>query len=150
MYNKKRNIIDDWYVCELIGKGGFGEVRLGIDIKTGDSYALKFIKYKNTHKKYLASEIEALKKINNNINIIQLIGYNLNVFESNDTMMLIFEFAEFGELYDILKECKYFDLNITRIYFKQILNALKSCHDIGIIHRFVVLVYFNKCEGRWC
>ena len=142
-YQSKERI-NDWYVCELLGKGGFGEVRHGIDIISGDSHALKFVKFKNKHKKFLASEIEALKKIKHK-NIIQLIGYNLNVFNSNNTMMLVFEYAEFGELFDILHACHHFDLNITKIYFKQILDALKACHDIGIIHRYVYVWRVRMC-----
>ena len=129
-----RKTIGDWYVGSLLGKGGFGQVLMGIDRITGEQVALKFIKTNKIPANFLASEIDAFQKINHD-NVIKLICFNLNVFGNNNIMLLCFEFAQYGELFDILDACDHFDQGVTLIYLKQIINALKACHDINIIHR---------------
>ena len=152
------NTVDRWKIGEQLGRGAFGRVVKGIDIehkhdgKESESLltevALKFISInkiadsqqenQNKHKKYhiielIMNEIDAIQKINHK-NIIKLLAYNLNI-DNSGTVLLVFEYAPYGELYQFLAINKYFNNSITKTYFEQILDALQVCHTMGIIHR---------------
>ena len=135
--------IGKWFVGEMLGRGAFGNVLKGTHVKNGSNVALKFIdvnklSQNNERKKsriisFIMNELETLDTINHK-NVIKLLAYNLNV-DDKGTMLLVFEFAEYGELYQFLAINKYFNNGIAKTYFEQILDALEACHDLGIIHR---------------
>ena len=119
---------------------------MGIDCITGDELALKFISFqkrlknKDNDKKAIAkciklivTEIDTIQKINHD-NVIKLLAYNLNV-DNNGQVLLVFEYAQCGELYEFLNVSKYFTQQIAKTYVEQILDALQVCHAMGIIHR---------------
>ena len=132
-----------WYVGEMLGHGTFGNVFEGTDIYNNKTVALKFISInklsQNSESKkkqitsFIMNELESVELIDH-CNVIKLLAYNLNVDNLN-TMLLVFECAIFGELYKFLSSNKYFNHEITKTYFKQILDALEACHILGIIHR---------------
>ena len=136
-------VVSRWRIGEILGRGTFGDVLKGLDINDGLSVALKFISVnklsknsksrKKTIVSFILNELETLELIDHD-NVIKLLAYNLNV-NNNGTMLLVFEYAQYGELYQFLSINKYFNLKITKTYFEQILNALESCHNIGILHR---------------
>ena len=126
-------------------------VRLRTNINTGQEVALKFIKKneimtngKNINKKpnelnkFIVSEIKSLQRMNHK-NIIKLLAYNLNAFDDLNglTVLLIFGFAPYGELFDLLKNTHCFDMKISQTYLEQIISAVKACHSMKpyIIHR---------------
>ena len=133
-----------WCVEEKLGSGAFGRVFRGIDLTSYDrrSDALKFIslnKMTGNRKKQrkiiemILNEIDIVETINDR-NVIKLLAYNLNV-DNKGTVLLVFEYAEYGELYQFLRISVYFNHDIAKTYFEQILNALETCHNMGIIHR---------------
>ena len=140
-------MIDRWKIIREIGKGGFGRVMLGIEEETEQYVALKFInknkiRYKKGSKieilnQFIVSEIKALEKIRHK-NVIQLYGYNLNAYKDDNNahiVMLVFEYAQYGELFKLLQISNYFDIKIAKTYFEQIISALKACHRVNIVHR---------------
>ena len=139
------NRVDRWTIHEELGRGAFGRVEKGIDkLQNGMEVALKFISVnkmvqRQNNKKRLKiielimNEIDTVHKIDHK-NVIKLLAYNLNVDDSG-TVLLVFEYAQCGELYRFLAINKYFNDDIAKTYFEQILNALEICHAMGIIHR---------------
>ena len=143
--NSSTNTVDRWTIHEVLGRGGFGRVMRGTDRKQNNKeVALKFIsinkmvKSGNVNKRLrlielIINEIDTIHKLNHE-NAIKLLAYNLNVDDSG-TVLLVFEYAQYGELYQFLAISKYFNSDIAKTYFEQILNALEVCHTMGIIHR---------------
>ena len=139
----ENNIVSRWKMGEILGRGTFGNVLKGTDIYNNEKVALKFISVndlsKNNIKKrkqitsFIINELDTLEMINHE-NVVKLVAYNLNV-DNQGTMLLVFELAIYGELYQFLSINKYFNHEIAKTYFEQILNALETCHSIGIIHR---------------
>ena len=135
---KKTKKINDWYVGKIIGKGAFGQVKMGIDNK-GRRVALKFIDIDAIDKKriqlitFIAGEISNIQKIDHE-NVIDLLAFNLNV---DNKIMLVFEYAIYGELYQVIKQGKNKRVNfeMAKHILTQILSALNECHSLGIIHR---------------
>ena len=151
-----------------LGKGGFGNVYLGVQASNTSEVALKFINKNNSNTNnddnkediddgidlndFIESEIRALEGLDHP-NVIKLLGYNLNAYNNDEKIvMLIFEYAPYGDMFNLLKNCNYFSIKIAVTYLSQILNALKFCHNMKpspIIHRDIkpanILIdkYFN-------
>lgn len=49
--------------------------------------------------------------------------------------VIVLEYAQRGELFDLLKELTYFPIELAQTYFKQILSALQYLHKRDIVHR---------------
>lgn len=94
------------------------------------------------------SEIEILKKLNNN-NIIKYFSHNLDI--TNGRIYCIkMEYCEYGDLYSILKnnDDKNFKLRNTlngfedsfiKKFLKDTISGLKYLHELNIIHRDIKL-----------
>ena len=136
-------VVERWHVGEVLGRGSFGDVLKGTDINDEREVALKYIstnKLSENSKSratrivsFIMNELETMELIDHQ-NVIKLFAYNLNV-DNNGTMLLVFEYAQNGELYQFLAINRYFNDDIAKTYFEQILDALETCHLMGIIHR---------------
>ena len=125
--------VGEWNICDKLGQGAFGVVKKAINSKSGKFGAVKFIEKSQKINNLIVDEMTTLEKIDHP-NIIKLISYNVNV-AYNSKVAFIFEFANNGELFKLLEKCVYFNINICKTYFEQILHALQHCHTLNIIHR---------------
>lgn len=86
----------------LIGKGAFGKVHLGIQVLTGKKVALKCIEKRRlkdqSSLKKIFQEVLILKKTIHK-NIIRL----LEVFENKQHIFFVMEYAEGGDLLQLVK-----------------------------------------------
>jgi len=123
---------------ELIGKGAFGKVTLGIHKLTGRYVAIKAIDKSYMQdafsKQKVMQEVYILKKIHHS-NIIRL----FEVFESAKHFLLVMEYAGGGDLLQFVKKHKKLDEHTTQHYFKQIVHGLAHCHCRSVLHRDIKL-----------
>ena len=129
--------IGKYYLAEIIGKGQFATVRLGIDSESNKVFAVKCQSKKLTqeneqYKKLLISEIKIMFTINHP-NIIHL--YEL--LESGNNYYLIIDYCNNGDLQTYLNNRKSTHLpEKDAIYFlKQIINGFKELRNHKIMHR---------------
>ena len=97
----------------------------------------KYITLKtNTQSQFLADAIKAVKSITHQ-NVIRLLDFDINASNSdnNDLHILVFEYVQFGQLFELLKKVNDSDMYIARWYFEQILSGLSACHAKNIVHR---------------
>jgi len=131
--NTPVKIEDNYKLGKELGRGAFSVVREGIRKANGKKYAIKCITKKLIDKKELAlleREIDIMKKLQHP-NIIQL----MEVIDSSDTLYLVLENAPGGELFDaIVNKGSYSEADAANIV-KQILEAIKYCHEQGVAHR---------------
>ena len=76
------------------------------------------------------TEINILKNLShpNVINIYEL-------FQDQKYYHIITEFCCGGELFDRIKEARFFSEKMAANYMKQILSAVVYCHERNIVHR---------------
>ena len=149
-YNSNPDKIGQWQIGRLLGKGGFAKVYKCYDTKNNNiAMAIKIIANDKETKIncWLAeNEIECLKQVSHK-NVIKLLCFKLNVMDNQAVFVL--EYAPHGELTQLLQKLGAFSEFIARTYFRQIINGLKACHDIGIVHRDVkpqnILLDSNYC-----
>ena len=142
-------IHNQWILHEIIGKGAFGIVHRATNILTQKEVAIKFSYSVKQHSQYIyhaqtaKNELHILKKLTklSHPNVIRLQYQNYRYTYTTqkgyqfDTVLLVMEYAPHGQLFDILRYSGPFDQSIARIYFQQIISALKFFHNNGIVHR---------------
>jgi len=129
-------------IGETLGKGTFGYVKLGTHRASGQKFAMKFLK-RNTPKfdeAVVQKEIDCMKKVRHE-NVVWLVGSRLSVkypkpdgsFEP--TVLMVMEFCDAGDLYDVIYYAGALDERLGRTYFRQIVAGLQAIHNAGITHR---------------
>ena len=130
--------LDFYKFVEMIGKGAFGKVMLGIHKLTGRYVAIKAIDktyMQDTYSKQkVMQEVYILQKIRHS-NIIRL----YEVFESSKHMLLVMEYAGGGDLLQFVKSKSKLDEKVAKSYFKQIVFGLAHCHCRSVLHRDIKL-----------
>ena len=123
-----------WKKVKELGRGAFGVVIWGIDTRTGQSIAIKQIRLKSKHDEAkvqeVAREVRTLKKLSHP-NIVELYevdhdGYKLNI---------IMEYVPSNSIDWVIKKIGKLDEHYMARVTAQVLEALRYCHGLGIIHR---------------
>ena len=120
---------------QVIGKGKFGVVNLGIHKKTGKQVAIKIINKKSiktTEDKELVKIEIGILKLCHHPNIVRLLDH----LENMDYIYIVMEYIEGGTLGQYFKK-KHFNFSerqATNI-MSQIASGVKYLHKYGIVHR---------------
>lgn len=135
-YCFKQEMIGNFRVDKVLGKGSYGVVKMGTSTLTGEKVAIKTMNpsrlVSDNDRKSLQNEIEIMKKLNHE-NIVRV----FEVIEQNNQVSLIMEYSENGELFDhIIKNHKLKELEACKIFIETI-EALEHIHAMGIVHRDV-------------
>lgn len=161
-YDKIYNIsnfskIYEGFIPIELGRGSFGCVYLVKHNITQKKYALKVMNkrkilqaYEDCHLIY--NEIDIHSKLNHP-NIIRL----YNIWETDDEINILLEYAENGTLFSLIQKEKGFSEHKAYKYFIQIVNAVYFLHQNNIIHRDIkpenILVGENDllklCDFGW-
>ena len=140
-----RSQVDQYQIIRKLGAGTFAKVKLALDTCTGVLVALKVMKGDEASipQRYLAqrkSEIEALSRLNHP-SIVRILNVNLNaVYMSKSgrqfpVAYIAMELMVNGELFDVISYTGRMEAPIARVYFRQLLDAVGTCHENGITHR---------------
>ncbi|XP_060048900.1 serine/threonine-protein kinase Chk2 isoform X1 [Erinaceus europaeus] len=133
-----KELRDVYIVSKTLGSGACGEVKLAFERKTCKKVAVKII----SKRQFAAgsereadpalnveTEIEILKKLNHPC-IIKIKDF----FDAED-YYIVLELMEGGELFDRVVGNKRLKEATCKLYFYQMLLAVKYLHENGIIHR---------------
>ncbi|KAI0391233.1 hypothetical protein F5Y17DRAFT_441442 [Xylariaceae sp. FL0594] len=137
----KRQTTFRWFKGELIGKGTYGRVYLGMNATTGEFLAVKEVEVnqkaaggdKNKMKELLAAldqEIDTMQNLDHE-NIVQYLGC-----ERKETSISIFlEYISGGSIGSCLRKHGKFEEPVVRSLTRQALSGLAYLHHEGILHR---------------
>ena len=117
----------------VLGKGNFAIVRLGVHKLTKTKVAVKIVDKADLdadNLKKISREIEIMRKLSHR-HIIQL----YQVMETESMIYIVTEFAANGEIFDhLVRNGRMSEGEACRV-FTQILSAVKYCHTHGVVHR---------------
>jgi len=121
---------------EILGKGTFADVHLGVERRTGRKVAVKVVAKKRvslvngSNPDRLTREVDILKSISHrSIVAVQ------KVFNTTDHLKLVLDLAEGGDLLDLLHRRGRFPEPDAQIVFRQLCDAVRYLHARGIAHR---------------
>ncbi|EFO15014.2 CAMK/PIM protein kinase [Loa loa] len=123
-----------------LGRGGFGTVYSGFRVIDGLPVAVKYVsknnvtgwkKIPNTGKE-LPVEIVLLMECRNIPGVIQMYDW----FERSDGFLIVMERpSPCQDLFDYISEHGALDEKIARNFFKQVVDTVKACVDVNVVHR---------------
>lgn len=137
----KRQTTFRWFKGQLIGKGTFGRVYLGMNATTGEFLAVKEVEVnpkaaQGDKKKMqelvaaLDQEIDTMQHLDH-VNIVQYLGC-----ERKETSISIFlEYISGGSIGSCLRKHGRFEGPVVASLTRQVLSGLSYLHGEGILHR---------------
>ncbi len=126
--------IDHYILDRTLGTGGFGKVKLAIHEYTGSKVAIKIINKKLIKSQKISSKIQReirLMKYFNHPNMIKL----YQVLDTAQNIFVVMEYVPGGELFDLVNGSRGFDEELSRKYFRQIIDGVEYCHQNLVCHR---------------
>lgn len=125
----------EFEMTNVMGKGAFGVVVVGIKINSKRSFAIKFID-KVGQLTRIEREIKLLTDLDH-ANILRL----FSVYDSNSKVGFILDLCTGGHLGDLVKRTpqKYLSEDYCKILIRQLVSAVTHMHSKGICHRDIKL-----------
>eukprot|EP00967_Tisochrysis_lutea_P067662 scaffold88449_cov30-Tisochrysis_lutea.AAC.1 len=121
-----------------IGQGGFGDVWLARDTRTGRRVAVKILPLDRLPKKMVKQEVEAMRRCGSHPHVIELLAvvWILPYGErENGEAALVMELAGGGGLFErLVSEGAYTEQLASKI-IRQVALAVYHLHSRGILHR---------------
>ena len=135
-HKKQKQIVtlDDFQPLQLIGKGTYGKVVLVRYLNNNKIYAMKILKkeeiIKQNQVKHAKIERLLLEKLDHPF--LAKLHFS---FQNEQSLFLVTEFMQGGELYFHLKKKKCFKESTVKFYMAQIFLAIDYMHKNGYIYR---------------
>lgn len=131
----QRGFHETFKPIKKIGKGNFASVYLVNKYEDGKKYAVKAFSKEGTYseekgKESLINEIEIMRKMCHP-NLMQL----YEVYESSNSVYVVVELLEGGQLYDKVKAKYAFTKKEILTVIKTLLQGIESMHSLNIMHR---------------
>ncbi|KAI1325629.1 Pkinase-domain-containing protein [Xylariaceae sp. FL0255] len=127
--------VRDFTFGQVLGEGSYSTVYLATDRQTLKEYAVKVLEKRHIIKekkiKYVNIEKDTLNRLTEHPGIVRL----YYTFQDETSLYYVLDLCNGGELLGVLKKTGTFDVDCTRFFGAQILDAIEYMHSRGVIHR---------------
>ncbi|CCI46775.1 unnamed protein product [Albugo candida] len=132
--------ITQWKRGTLIGEGTFGKVYMGLNIATGELFAMKEVEVRASSLNEHSDPIKQLSKLGEEISLMENLNHSHIVrykgSHRTDNIFYIFmEYVPGGTIASMLKQFDAFSEPLIRIFVRQIVAGVAYLHRMGIVHR---------------
>ena len=131
---KPEEFESEYETKEIIGKGTFSEVKLGINRKTKEKVAIKILEKSKLINKDDLERVEREIKILKNFNNLNIVKAN-EIFQTENNHFFIMEYCENGELFNYIVEKQRLNDKESSYFYYQLINGLEYIHSKGVVHR---------------
>lgn len=122
---------EDYHVERFIGRGSFGEVYRGTNLKTGKVFALKMIDLNEANDvRELIKEIHILTRIRSTY-----LTRHYETFLRGTNMWIVLEYCGGGSCSDLLKCFGSLSEHVTAYIIRDVLHGLEYLHGQNKVHR---------------
>ena len=129
-----QDLLSDYNILGIIGKGTFSIVKLGENKLTKEKVAIKIMEKNKIidqeDLKRIQREIEMLKSLNHP-NVIKI----YKISEDSKKIYIIMEYCENGELFNRIVNKQRLNEDEAALFYYQLINGLEYLHKNKIIHR---------------
>ncbi|CAG9102216.1 unnamed protein product [Plutella xylostella] len=134
-----KEISQKYYISRTLGQGACGLVKLVVDKTKCVQYAMKIIKKSRLTNGHM-NNLNDPAKIMNEINIMKALRHPCiisteEVYDSPDTVYIILELMQGGELFERITKHGHLTERLTRFMLRQMVLAVRYLHSKGITHR---------------
>lgn len=133
--------IGNYELLRTIGKGASCKVKLARDKNSGGKFAVKIINDNTDEvlKQLIITEVQAMEHLKHT-HVINQIEYGVGTYVKNsgakrEVIYIVLELALGGELFNYIANTGRFEEPLARYFFKQLLQGLNYCHEMGVAHR---------------
>ena len=132
---EERPSIGNYWLLRTVGLGCSAKVKLGEHKTNGRKVAIKIIK-----KSKFKSKPDLQVKLQREISLMRIFDHPhllklLDVYETDERLYLVLEYAANGELFDYLVQLGSLSAQLALKFFRQIVYGLDFLHTHGICHR---------------
>jgi len=131
--NQSKNIHEDYGFGKELGKGAYGTVVLGIDLKSKEEYAIKMVERADMteeDEEDLALEVSVLQKLQHKY-VMNLIRY----YETPECHYLVTELLVGGELFDRIEKKQHYSEKEAKDVMFIFFEAMAYVHKNNVVHR---------------
>ena len=129
-------------LMEVIGEGSYGVVWRAMERSTGTEFACKQLPRDSSSADAVLREIEMMGAVKGHQNVVNIVA----VYEDADWLYIVMELCTAGDMLHRINEACGLDEKTAAKLFRQLVSALKHCHDNGVVHRDIkpenVLLHF--------
>ncbi|KAK3210441.1 hypothetical protein Dsin_015147 [Dipteronia sinensis] len=126
--------VEDFDLLAIIGRGAFGEVRLCMEKKSGNIYAMKKLKKSEMLSRGQVEHVRAERNLLAEVasHCIVKLYYS---FQDAEHLYLIMEYLPGGDMMTLLMREETLTETVARFYIAQSVLAIESIHKHNYIHR---------------
>ncbi|EDR28485.1 serine/threonine protein kinase, putative [Entamoeba dispar SAW760] len=126
----------DFETIKVIGRGGFGEVRLVVKKNSNSIFAMKVMRKKDMIERgqtgHVKAERDILAQTHFTNDWVVKLYYS---FQDNDYLYLMMEYLAGGDMMTLLIRENIFSHEMAKFYIAELLLAIDSIHQLNYIHR---------------
>jgi serine/threonine protein kinase len=137
--------LENYNLLKTLGQGAFSKVKLAFNVEDNKHYAVKIHRegsgMKSNTIDIVENEARAMQKLSHP-GIINIVNYipkatvtKPNGSTYNVVCVIVEELALGGELFFYVKNSGFFEENVARYFFNQMIEALAYVHNAGQAHR---------------
>ncbi len=131
----KKDFHKQYSIRGIIGKGGFGTVYSGVRRKDKLKVAIKELSKAKVCRMskdgMVPLEIALMQQVSDVPGVIRLIDY----FDMSQSYYIVMERFNSKDLFDFISEEGPLGENLARHLFRQVLDTVSQCHNLGVLHR---------------
>jgi len=134
-YNHHRKYhINDYELISVIGKGGYGEVRVVRKKDTKEVFAMKSLLKKKMIEKKQINHVRTERDLMVNVDNWLLVKLYIS-FQDTTNLYFVMEFCPGGDLMKLLIKEDIFPEDVTRFYMAECARAIAVIHEMDYVHR---------------